>query len=126
MGDLKTRVQGLDPNINPRNIDGLLKESDNIYESLVVISKRARQINRDLKIELHQKLDEFATQTDAIEEIHENKEQIEISKFYERLPNPVIISYNEFTADQLTYSNPADPKEEVNEDVELIEEAQDA
>lgn len=106
MGDLKTRVQGLDPNINPRNIDQLMTESENIYESLVVISKRAKQINRDLKIELHQKLDEFATQTDAIEEIHENKEQIEISKFYERLPNPVIISYNEFVDDQLEHVSP--------------------
>ncbi len=125
MGDLKTRVQGLDPNISARDIDGLLKKSDNIYESLVVIAKRARQINRDLKIELHQKLDEFATQTDAIEEIHENKEQIEISKFYERLPNPVLISYNEFTEDQLTYTNPSDPIVEV-EDVKLIEEAPDA
>jgi len=117
MGDLKTRVQGLNPNISPRNIRDLLQETDNIYESLVVIAKRARQINRDLKIELHQKLDEFATHTDAIEEIHENKEQIEISKFYERLPNPVIIGYTEFTTNQLTFSNPTQERE----DVQLIE-----
>lgn len=121
MGDLKTRVQGLDPNINPRNIDELLTPSENIYESLVVISKRARQINRDLKIELHQKLDEFATQTDAIEEIHENKEQIEISKFYERLPNPVIISYTEFVTDQLEHSNPFNDQN--NEDLDELPEA---
>jgi len=112
MGDLKTRVQGLDPNINPRNIDDLMNDTDNIYESLVVISKRAKQINRDLKIELHQKLDEFATHTDAIEEIHENKEQIEISKFYERLPNPVIIGYEEFTNNKLTFSHPNQDKQD--------------
>lgn len=106
MGDLKTRVQGLEPNIEPRDIDTLIDPTGNIYESLVVISTRARQINRDLKIELHQKLDEFATHTDAIEEIHENKEQIEISKFYERLPNPVLIGYNEFVDSNLEYSYP--------------------
>lgn len=106
MGDLKTRVQGLEPNIEPRDIDTLIDPTGNIYESLVVISTRARQINRDLKIELHQKLDEFATHTDAIEEIHENKEQIEISKFYERLPNPVLIGYNEFVDANLEYSYP--------------------
>jgi DNA-directed RNA polymerase subunit K/omega len=106
MGDLKTRVQGLEPSILPRDIDTLIDPTGNIYESLVVISTRARQINRDLKIELHQKLDEFATHTDAIEEIHENKEQIEISKFYERLPNPVIIGYNEFVDENLEYSYP--------------------
>lgn len=115
MADLKTKVQGLDPNINPRNIEDLLQKTDNIYESLVVISKRARQINRDLKIELHQKLDEFATHTDAIEEIHENKEQIEISKFYERLPNPVIIGYDEFTHNRLEHSNPKLEREEALE-----------
>lgn len=123
MGDLKTRVQGLDPNISPRDIDGLLQDTDNIYESLVVIAKRARQINRDLKIELHQKLDEFATQTDAIEEIHENKEQIEISKFYERLPNPVLIGYEEFTKNQLTFTNPSDIIPDVDE---AVVEGQDA
>jgi len=106
MGDLKTKVQGLDPNISPRNINTLIDGTGNIYESLVVIAKRARQINRDLKTELHQKLEEFATHTDAIEEIHENKEQIEISKFYERLPNPVIIGYDEFTQENLEYSYP--------------------
>ncbi len=106
MGDLKTKVQGIDPNIKARDMQSIVDMTGNIYESLVVIAKRSRQINREMKIELHQKLEEFATNTDAIEEVHENKEQIEISKFYEKLPNPVIISYEEFMGQELEYSYP--------------------
>ncbi len=121
MGDLKNKVQGLNANIEPRNISTLIDGTGNIYESLVVIAKRARQINRELKTELHQKLDEFATHTDAIEEIHENKEQIEISKFYERLPNPVIIGYDEFVNENLEYSYPH--LEQAAQELALAEEA---
>lgn len=106
MGDLKTKVQGIDPNIKARDMQSIVDMTGNIYESLVVIAKRSRQINREMKIELHQKLEEFATTTDAIEEIHENKEQIEISKFYEKLPNPVIIGFEEFMGNELEYSYP--------------------
>ena len=96
MGDIKTKVQGLDPNVQARDVHELAKPTGNIYEALNVISHRARQLSIDLKQELHQKLDEFAVQTDTIEEINENKEQIEISKFYEKLPNPVIIATKEY------------------------------
>jgi DNA-directed RNA polymerase subunit K/omega len=68
----------------------------NVYESLAIISKRANQIHADLKQELHAKLEDFASHSDSLEEIHENREQIEISRFYERLPHPTIISTNEF------------------------------
>lgn len=96
MPDIKSRVQGQDPNIKARDINELVKDSGNIYETLAIISKRAKQLSVDLKHELNQKLDEFAISSDTIEEISENKEQIEISKFYERLPNPVIIATEEY------------------------------
>ena len=67
-------------------------ETKNIYEALSIIAKRSMQINLDIKKELHEKLDEFATHNDSLEEIFENKEQIEVSKFYESLPKPTCIS----------------------------------
>ncbi len=103
MGDIKAKVQGLDPNVRARNIKEMVKDNGNIYETLTVISKRSKQLAVDLKYELHQKLEEFAVHSDTIEEISENKEQIEISKFYEKLPNPVIISTEEFLAGELHY-----------------------
>ena len=96
MTDIKSKVQGLEPNVQARDVKGMIKDSDNIYEVLNIIAKRAAQISVDLKHELHSKLEEFAISSDTIEEIHENKEQIEISKFYERLPNPVLIATAEY------------------------------
>jgi len=103
MTDIKGKVQGIDPNVSARNIQELIKETGNIYEALAIISNRARQVSSSVKRELHQKLEEFAVTTDTIEEVHENKEQIEISKFYERLPNPVIIAMNEYLDDELNH-----------------------
>ena len=105
MSDIKTKVQGLDPNVRARDIKGMVvaNDSTNIYEVIAVIAKRSRQLAVDLKHELHQKLEEFAVSTDTIEEINENKEQIEISKFYERLPNPVIIATEEFLEGDVYY-----------------------
>ncbi len=96
MSDIKNKVQGLDPNVRARDLGKLVGESRNIYETLAVVSKRSRQLSVDLKAELNGKLEEFAVQTDTIEEVSENKEQVEISKFYERLPNPVIIAMEEY------------------------------
>jgi len=96
MADIKTKAQGLDPNIRARNISELVKPTGNIYETLAIISKRSKQLAVDLKHELNNKLDEFAITTDTIEEITENKEQIEISKFYERLPSPTLIATEEY------------------------------
>ena len=103
MSDIKSKVQSIDPNVEARNIRKIAETTGNIYEVLNIISKRAANLSQDLKIELHSKLEEFATTTDAIEEVHENKEQIEISKFYERLPNPSIIAYTEFMNGELEY-----------------------
>lgn len=110
MSDIKSKVQSLDPNISPRNIQDFIKDTDNIYEALVAISERARRVSQDLKAELHGKLDEFSVVSDTIEEVQENKEQIEISKFYERLPNPVIISTEEFFKDEFTFRYKELPK----------------
>ena len=87
MSDIKSKAQGLDPNVQPRDILELVDKTGNIYESIAIVGKRARQISSDLKWEIQRKLEEFAVNSDTIEEIQENKEQIEISKFYERLPN---------------------------------------
>ena len=103
MTDIKNRVQGINPNIEARRIEDLAGKTGNIYEALCVITKRARQLNQDIKTELHSKLEEFAIVSDTIEEIQENKEQIEISKFYERLPNPTIIGLKEYYEDRLEF-----------------------
>jgi DNA-directed RNA polymerase subunit K/omega len=101
--DIKSKVQGLDPNIKARDIKSISAQTSNIYESIAVITKRAEQISAEIKNELHGKLDEFASTSETIEEILENKEQIEISKFYERLPNPVIIATEEFLKNELRF-----------------------
>lgn len=114
MADIKAKAQGLDPNVSARDLDGLVGETDNVYETLSIISRRARQLAVDLKHELDQKLEEFAEVTEAIEEVVENKEQIEISKFYERLPNPVIIAMKEYQDKELyhRYNNRRDLEED--------------
>lgn len=101
MSDIKTQVQGMDPALRARNVKQVVKQTGNIYEALAIITKRAKQLSVDLKHELHQKLEEFAVTSDTIEEVSENKEQIEISKFYERLPNPTLIATEEFLSDEL-------------------------
>lgn len=103
MSDIKSKAQGLDANVQPRDVLELVGKTGNIYESIVIISKRARQISSDLKWEIQRKLEEFAVSSDTIEEVQENKEQIEISKFYERLPNTAIIATNEFLTDDMQW-----------------------
>ncbi len=82
--------------------------TNNIYEAISIIAKRTEQINLDVKKELLEKLDEFATYTDSLEEIFENKEQIEVSKFYERLPKPHAIAIEEWLNDKIYYRNTKD------------------
>lgn len=101
MSDIKARAQGLSPDTAARDIQRVVADTGNIYESLAIVSRRARQLAVDLKHELDQKLEEFAEVTDTIEEIVENKEQIEISKFYEKLPNPVLIGMREYLDGEL-------------------------
>ncbi len=114
MSDIKTQVQGIDPSVSARDIHTLVKDTENIYETLAIITKRAKQISVELKRELHSKLDEFAVVSDTIEEVHENKEQIEISKFYERLPNPVLIATEEYVKGNV-YSRYKDDVEQEDE-----------
>lgn len=80
--------------------------TQNIYEAISIISKRAEQINSDLKRELVDKLDEFATYNDSLEEVFENKEQIEVSKFYERLPKPHAIAVDEWLKGKVYFRTP--------------------
>jgi len=103
MTDIKSKVQGLEANIQARSIKEFIGHAENVYEALAIISKRANQVSVDLKQELTSKLEEFAVNSDTIEEIHENKEQIEISKFYERLPNPVLIAADEYANDEIAH-----------------------
>ncbi|GAA4341946.1 DNA-directed RNA polymerase subunit omega [Mucilaginibacter gynuensis] len=90
-----------------RDLRELDKGTDNIYESLVIMSKRANQLSNNIKEELHQKLSEFASSNDNLEEVFENREQIEISKYYERLPKPSLVAVQEFLDDKIYYRNPS-------------------
>jgi DNA-directed RNA polymerase subunit K/omega len=90
-------------NVETRNLADLRGKTGNMYESISIIAKRANQINISLKEELHNKLEEFATHTDSLEEVHENKEQIEISKAYERMPNPALLATQEFLEDKVYF-----------------------
>src|SRR4051812_30736615 len=82
--------------VEARNLADIKAPTGNLYASIAIIGKRANQINISIKEELHNKLEEFASHTDSLEEIHENKEQIEISRAYERMPNPAILATQEF------------------------------
>ena len=90
-----------------RDLRELDVKTDNIYESLVIMSKRANQISNNVKEELHQKLSEFASSNDNLEEVFENREQIEISKYYEKMPKPSLVAIQEFLDDKIYYRNPA-------------------
>src|SRR3954470_9688544 len=90
-----------------RDLRELDVKTDNIYESLVIMSKRANQISNNIKEELHQKLSEFASANDNLEEVFENREQIEISKHYEKLPKPTLVAIQEFLDNKIYYRNPS-------------------
>ncbi|TAM95665.1 MAG: DNA-directed RNA polymerase subunit omega [Chitinophagaceae bacterium] len=93
--------------INPlavtRDLTEIKDKTGNLYKSIAIIAKRANQINIVVREELHSKLEEFVTTTDNLEEVHENKEQIEISRFYERLPNPALVATEEFLEGKTYY-----------------------
>ena len=89
--------------VETRSLTEIKDRTGNLYESISIVAKRANQINISLKEELHNKLEEFASHTDSLEEIHENKEQIEISKAYEKMPNPAILATQEFLEDKIYY-----------------------
>ena len=120
MSDIKSKAQGLDANVQPRDVIELVDKTGNIYESIAIISKRARQISSDLKWEIQRKLEEFAVSTDTIEEVQENKEQIEISKFYERLPKPTTTALEEFMEGKIMYRQRAEVTPAIDAKTELL------
>lgn len=91
-----------------RNLNDLDSNTGSIYESIQIISKRALQISLEMKTELDKKLAEFASYSDNLEEIFENREQIEISRFYERLPKPMLIAIEEFLNEEIYYRLPSE------------------
>jgi len=95
-----------------RNLNDVDKATGNIYETVVIVSKRANQISSELKEELNRKLEEFASYTDNLEEVFENREQIEISRFYERLPKPTLIAMQEYIDEQIYFRKPASEETE--------------
>ena len=94
-----------------RNMNEISDKTGNIYESVAIIGKRANQISVEMKNELSKKLQEFASYNDNLEEVFENREQIEISRFYEKLPKPTLIATQEFVEDKVYYRNPAKEKD---------------
>ena len=94
-----------------RDIMDLCDETGNIYESVAIIGKRANQISMDIKNELSKKLQEFASVSDNLDEVFENREQIEISRFYEKLPKPTLIATQEFVEGKVYFRNPVKEKD---------------
>ena len=90
-----------------RDLVDFVKDTHNIYESVAIMGKRANQISVEMKEELKSKLEEFSSTTDNLEEMFENREQIEISRYYERLPKPTLIAAQEFEEGKIYYRNPA-------------------
>jgi len=94
-----------------RDMMSLSKETGNVYETVRIIGKRANQINMEMKHDLEKKLQEFASYNDNLEEVFENREQIEISRYFERLPKPALIAAQEFEDGEVYYKNPAKEKD---------------
>ena len=93
-----------------RDMVKLSEDTGNVYETVRIIAKRANQISAEMKKDLEKKLQEFATLTDNLEEVNENREQIEISRYYEKLPNPTLIAPHEYVDHKLYFRNPATDK----------------
>ncbi|WP_108823481.1 DNA-directed RNA polymerase subunit omega [Dysgonomonas sp. Marseille-P4361] len=94
-----------------RDMMSLSEETGNVYETVRIIGKRANQISVEMKQDLDKKLQEFASYNDNLEEVFENREQIEISRYYEKLPKPTLIAAQEFTEGKLYYRNPNKDKD---------------
>ena len=97
-----------------RDMIAMAEQTGNVYETVCVIGKRANQISADLKKELEAKLKEFTT-TDNLEEVTENREQIEVSKYYERLPKPTLIATQEYVEHKLYFSNPLKERDHLDD-----------
>ena len=93
-----------------RDMIALSEDTGNVYETVCIIGKRANQIAVEMKADLEKKLQEFASYNDNLEEVFENREQIEISKYYEKLPKPTLIATQEYIEGKIYYKNPAKEK----------------
>lgn len=107
----KVKLSQLHPYIETQSLEAIAQRTGNLYKSLYVMSRRANQISKELKEELHAKLKDFET-NDSLEEVNENREQIEISRFYERLPHATLIATDEFMEGGIYYR---EKTEETNE-----------
>lgn len=96
-----------------RNVMELCEDTGNIYETVAIIGKRANQIGVEMKNDLSKKLQEFSSYNDNLEEVFENREQIEISRYYEKLPKPTLIATQEYIEGKVYYRNPAKEKEKL-------------
>lgn len=103
-----------------RNINDFDEKTGNLYQAIAVCAKMADKINDEIRTELYQKLEEFANENDNLEEVHENREQIEVSRYYERLPKPTLIAIEEFLNDRVYFT-----KYEETEEDEKIESGTD-
>ena len=99
-------------NTPTQDIMDLCSETENIYESVAIISKRANQISGEIKQDLTKKLSEFATYNDSLEEVFENREQTEISRYYEKLPKPTLLATQEFIDGNVYFRDPSKDVEE--------------
>jgi DNA-directed RNA polymerase subunit K/omega len=103
MSTNKKALASVNPLLETRDVIAMKNKTGNLYESIAVMARRANQISVAMKEDLHKKLDEFSSHTDSLEEVHENKEQIEISRMYERMANPALQATAEFLEDKIYY-----------------------
>jgi DNA-directed RNA polymerase subunit K/omega len=96
-----------------RNMMELCEDTGNVYETVAIIGKRSNQIAAEMKSDLSKKLQEFASYSDNLEEVFENREQIEISRYYEKLPKPTLIATQEYMEEKVYYRNPSKEKEKL-------------
>ena len=104
-----------------RNVMDLCKDTGNIYESVAIIAKRANQISLQIKDDLSTKLAEFASYNDSLEEVFENREQIEISRYYEKLPKPTLLATQEFVDNQVYWRDPLKDQQQKEKEIETAE-----
>ena len=98
-----------------RDLMSLAEDTGNVYETVRIIGKRSNEIASDIKHDLERKLQEFSSYTDSLDEVFENREQIEISRYFERLPKPTLIAAQEFVDGEVYYRNPAKEKDNIEE-----------
>ena len=113
---MEYRKSNADTTTVTRDMMSLCANTGNVYETVRIIGKRANQISVEMKSDLDQKLQEFASYTDNLEEVFENREQIEISRYYERLPKPTLIAVQEYEEGKLYFRNPAKEKDKFDEE----------